>query len=161
MARSDGRSQDIRRKLAGTVVHEAIVHGTVAAAKSNVTGDLPSFLAIDLTKCCPSKGAARCTIAVGVQNMSPGEPVAAHGIAKEKNSMSKLLLTGTAGTPRAACAAAIVAGVALSGCAASPDYVKPTATTAARASEAAPGRPAGASGTAENSGPEGSPAAKD
>jgi hypothetical protein len=90
-----------------------------------------------------------------------GGPAAAHGIAKEKNPMGKLLLTGTAGTPRAACAAVIVAAVALSGCAATPDYVKPTATTAARTPEAAPGRPAGASGSAENPGPEGSPAAKD
>ena len=43
--------------------------------------------------------------------------------------MGNLLLTGAAGTARAACAAA-VAAVALCGCETPPDYVKPTATTA-------------------------------
>jgi hypothetical protein len=93
-----------------------------------------------------------------------GGPTAAHGIAKEKNSMSELLLTGMVRTPRAACAAcaaAFATGVALSGCAAPPDYVKPTETTAARASEMAPGQPPGASGTAEYPMPEGSPSAKE
>ncbi len=75
--------------------------------------------------------------------------------------MGKLLLTGLVGTPRAACAAAIIAGVALSGCAAPPDYVKPTATTAARASEVGPVRPAEAAGTAKNPVPEGTPASKE
>jgi hypothetical protein len=78
--------------------------------------------------------------------------------------MGKPLLTGIAGMPRAACAAAITAGAAaaaLSGCAVPSDYVKPTATVAAGAFEVAPERPAGAAGTAENPVPVGTPAAQD
>jgi hypothetical protein len=58
--------------------------------------------------------------------------------------MSNLLLTGTAKTVRAACAAALGAALTLGGCATQPDYVKPTATTATvvRPSQSAPGEAA-------------------